>query len=291
VDEENIEAVSTEFQIFSGPPYIEQADNPSPDPYQSSSHLAIGAGPINILGWNRVNNRTTITVVVGDEYNNPVPEGTTVYFTTTGGVAATATGYVDENGVATITLITGAPFPTVARYHGLLNPNIEPPESIPGDPPNFDGIDGPNDGIARVLATSEGVDENGNSAIAWSVCDVVFSGAVEEFSFTKNTPVDTLWIGGLAGMTIRIRDINGNPIVPESVLTAETTAGALSWTTWTTGDPGQIEYSLSVGNDLAPKEPGDETEFKPALVTVKLDSPNGMGGATLGFVLVNEEEP
>jgi len=291
VDEENIEAVSTEFQIFSGPPYIEQADNPSPDPYQASSHLAIGAGPINILGWNRVNNRTTITVVAGDKYNNPVPEGTTVYFTTTGGVAATATGYVDENGVAAITLITSAPFPTVARYHGLLNPNTG--QVIPGDPPDFDNIDGPNDGIARVLATSEGTDASDNSAAAWGVCDVVFSGAVDSLSLNKvDDSVDTLWIGDWAGMAIWISDINGNPIVPGSVLTAEITAGTLSWTTLTTGDPGQIRYYLSLGNDLAPREAGDEREIKPGIVTVKLDSPNGGGMVgTVGYVLVNEEEP
>ncbi len=199
-----------------------------------------------------------------------------------------ATGYVDGDGVATVTLITGAPLPTVNRYYGLLNPNIEPPESIPGDPADFDLDGNPNDGIARVLATSQGVDADGDPAVAWSVCDVVFSGAVDEFSFAKNTPVDTLWIGGSAGMTIRIADVNGNPIVPESVLTAETTAGALSWTIWKTGDPGQIEYGLSVGNDLEPKETGEETEFKPALVTVMLDSPNGVGACTLGFVLVNK---
>ncbi|MCK5733401.1 MAG: Ig-like domain-containing protein [Candidatus Latescibacteria bacterium] len=278
-----IEAVSTEIQIFSGPPHIEDPDDPS------SSHLAIGARPINILGWHIVKNRTTITVVVGDQYNNPVPVGTAVYFTTTGGVAAPATGYVDAHGVATVTLITGAPYPTVERYGALRDPNSD--ALIAGDPLDFDGDGDPNDGIARVLAESKGTDGAGNPAAAWGVCDVIFSGAVETFSFTKDAPVDKLWIGGWAGMTIRIVDVNGNPIVPGSDLTAETTAGALSWTALTTGDPGSIEYGLSIGNDLSARKPDEEREFKPALVTVKLDSPNGIGMGTLRFVLVNEEEP
>ncbi len=54
-------------------------------------------------------------------------------------------------------------------------------------------------------------------------------------------------------------------------------------------DPGRIKYSLSVGNNLEPKEAEEETEYKPAPVTAKWSNPNGSGMWMLGVVPVNEE--
>jgi len=136
--EYGLEAVSTEFQIFSGPVFIEDVDD------MSTSHLSVAPKVINIYGWNYLNNRTELVAVLSDRYHNPVPEGTAVYFTTTGGSVVTSEGYTDADGVARATLITAAPFPTVERYHMLKDPNTGEP--IPGDPPDFDGDGNPNDG-------------------------------------------------------------------------------------------------------------------------------------------------
>ena len=59
-----------------------------------------------------MNNLATVTAVVGDKFNNPVPAGTAVFFTTTGGVVTTYTGYTDEEGVVTVTLHTALTFGT-----------------------------------------------------------------------------------------------------------------------------------------------------------------------------------
>ncbi|MFQ5674499.1 MAG: invasin domain 3-containing protein, partial [bacterium] len=105
----DIRAVSTEIIIFAGPPYIEDVND------ATTSHLSVGVRPLNVFGWQVVNNTVTVTAVVGDKFNNPVPAGTAVFFTTTGGVISTHTGFTDEEGVATVTLHTAQPYPDIPR--------------------------------------------------------------------------------------------------------------------------------------------------------------------------------
>ena len=274
--EYGLEAVSTEFQIFSGPVFIEDVDD------MSTSHLSVAPKVINIYGWNYLNNRTELVAILSDRYHNPVPEGTAVYFTTTGGSVVTSEGYTDSNGVARATLITAAPFPTVERYHMLKDPNTGEP--IPGDPPDFDGDGNPNDGIARVLATSEGVTSDGDtlrSARAWWVVDVVFSGPVAVFQATDDDPDDSLAVGESTTITLRVYDVNGNPVVPESKITATASAGKISPSEIITGDPGTTTYTFTLANNLDPKE--DSTTA--SVVTISLWSKNGNSSWTHKFVL------
>ena len=274
--EYGLEAVSTEFQIFSGPVFIEDVDD------MSTSHLSVAPKVINIYGWNYLNNRTELVAVLSDRYHNPVPEGTAVYFTTTGGSVVTSEGYTDADGVARATLITAAPFPTVERYHMLKDPNTGEP--IPGDPPDFDGDGNPNDGIARVLATSEGVTSDGDtlrSARAWWVVDVVFSGPVAVFQATDDDPDDSLAVGESTTITLRVYDVNGNPVVPESKITATASAGKISPSEIITGDPGTTTYTFTLANNLDPKE--DSTTA--SVVTISLWSKNGNSSWTHKFVL------
>ncbi|MCG8607419.1 Ig-like domain-containing protein, partial [bacterium] len=115
-----IRAVSTEIIIFAGPPYFEDIND------ERTSHLSVGVGPLNIFGWNVVNNTATVTVVVGDKFNNPVPAGTAVFFTTSGGVISTHTGFTNEDGVATVTIHSAQPYPTIDRfYNTFFDPNAD----------------------------------------------------------------------------------------------------------------------------------------------------------------------
>ncbi len=275
-----VRAISTELIIFAGPPYMENVNDPG------TSHLSVGVSPINVYGWHVVNNTIEVVAVVGDKYNNPVPKGTAVYFTTTGGVISTYTGYTDDEGVVKVTLHTGQPYPTITRfYNTFLNPNFG--ESffngtdgwIPGPIPDFDngqvvnslGNTGENDGVARILAVTEGMDSFGHHVKVWSVTGAVFSGKIAHF--TVETSDTVLHLGQSAHISIDIFDVNGNPIVPGSTLNVEVSAGALSWNSWTTADPGVTHYDLILTNNLDPT--AQNAKPTATAVTIKVHSENG----------------
>ena len=275
-----VRAISTELIIYAGPPFIENVNDPG------TSHLSVGVDPVNVYGWHVVNNTVNVVAVVGDKYNNPVPTGTAVYFTTTGGVISTYTGYTNAEGVATVTLHTSQPYPTVTRfYQTFFDPNLGHPEFtkpdgvIPGPIPDFEGSKvmnsvgtmGENDGIARILAVTEGITSSGQKARVWAVTGVVFSGAITHFTLSVSDT--SLSPGESAVINIEIYDENGNPIVAGSTISAECSAGALSWTSWVTSDPGVTSYQVSLTNNLDPGNPDAKPTATP--VTIKVQSQNG----------------
>ncbi len=275
-----VRAVTTEITIFAGPPYIEDVND------RSTSHLSVGVEQTNILGWGFVNTTTTVTAVVGDKFNNPVPAGTAVFFTTTGGVISTYTGVTDQEGVAMVTLHTAQPLPDVTRYYAtFVDPNSNNPAFalgtaiIPGPIPDFENSQvvnslgglGENDGIGRILAVTEGVDSNGNPARAWAVTNSVFSGLINVFTVTASDTA--LSPGESATIDFEIYDENGNPIVPGSEITVSSTAGNLSWTSLTTADPGATRYQVLLTNNLDPSDPNAKETATP--VTVHVNSQNG----------------
>jgi adhesin/invasin len=275
-----VRAVSTEIIIFAGPPYIEDIND------LTSSHLTVGVKPLNVRGWNVVNNTANVTAVVGDKFNNPVPPGTAVYFTTTGGVISTYLGFTNEEGVATVTIHTAQPYPTVTRYHDtFFDPNENHPDFnrptnlIPGLSPDFEagevlnsiGDYGENDGVARILAVTEGVNANGDSARVWAVADLVFSGAIYVFDIQVS---DTALSPGESSLiTFKIYDINGNPMVPGSEISIKANAGELSWAALTTSDPGVTHYQVLLTNDLDPTDPNASPTT--TTVTISVNSENG----------------
>jgi hypothetical protein len=276
----SIQAISTELQIYSGPPYIEDINNGC-----LSSHLAVGANPINFYGWYTVNYTTTLTAVVGDRYNNPVPAGTAVYFTTSGGVINTATGFTDPMGVASVTMLSGAPYPTLQRWLTTLrDPNTNALITCNPNPGQ--------DGVAMVLASSEGVDSSGASAIAWGTCNVIFSGPIDSmyvFSATVNgdPTIRELYMGESAVITFRLFDVNHHPIVPESVINCSANAGTVYPGAISTNDPGQIQYTISFTNSLTTS---DDPVATPVIISV--DCQNGSAYVfTDTFMLYNTQAP
>lgn len=67
----------------------------------------------NIEGWDYDGVSTTLTVRLADHFNNPVPDGTAVYFTTEGGAITPSCSTV--GGVCTATLTSQAPRPIDGR--------------------------------------------------------------------------------------------------------------------------------------------------------------------------------
>lgn len=72
------------------------------------THFGLGANPFNVAGLHYLGRISEITALLGDRYGNPVAPGTAVYFgNPTQGIITTSTGYTNESGFASVSLITG----------------------------------------------------------------------------------------------------------------------------------------------------------------------------------------
>jgi hypothetical protein len=299
-----VSSQTTEIQVFSGPPYLDTTD--LSDPF-SESRVTIAGGPLNIYAGelNTTDSKSAITVLLGDKYNNPVPDGTSVYFTTTGGIVTTSTGYSgdipvppfnpdtpseqitqDNEGIAYVTLYAGNPFPTVASGDLI----IENPNASLGGPASFnlshsafdyDGDGSVNDGIAIVTAQTSGLNEDGAQVVAWNYVPIIFSLPVS--TFTVTTDKNTIHLGETAVLTIRLYDINGNPVVGGSTLTIASDVGAVSPASIETASPGSTTYKVSITNN---KDPQFGISGN-AVVSILLTSPNGNVSITSPPILLD----
>jgi len=301
LDENNnpmdITAASTEILIHAGPPYIEDINDPS------TSHLTVFVKRANI--WSGMDT-TVVSILVGDKYNNPVDPGTAVYLTTSGGVITTQS-FTDAYGIVNDTLIAGQPYPTIDRYYnyvGMQDPNLG--TVLPGPVyypelgeyliPNFEqsGIYYPaqdggsilnsegntreNDGMAHIIAYSEGMDADGNSAKAWAEISVVISTPIDHFYIDDSALPDTLHPGESATAMVELWDTNGNPISAGSTLLADnfpgTAPAVLSWNKTVTGNGwGTCFYPVTISNAVDPSKPKEGY----ASIKVTVQSPNGDG--------------
>jgi hypothetical protein len=146
-------------------------------------YFSIAARPVNIAGLFLNGETSSIEVLVGDRFGNPVPAGTAVYFHTNIGVITTNTGFTDENGYAQVTLFSGNP---------------------------RGGADAKDSVFGRTIG------ENG--AVVQGNLQMLFSGPPDTIKVI-GTPADTISAGECNSIFIKVSDINGNPIVGGSTIT------------------------------------------------------------------------
>lgn len=286
----SISATSTYLLVHAGPPYIENVND------LSTTHLTIAAERLNI--WSTLDT-TKVSILVGDKHNNPVERNTAVYLTTSGGVISTHTAYTDESGRATVVLNGGNPQPTIDRFYnyaGMQDPNTRAvlpgfmwfaglgqwlipnfdayPQSAVGDEAypgiaagrilNSEGNTIQNDGIARIMASTEGMDAAGRSAIVWAQAAVAMTGPVffedNSMQVIAARGDNILYDGESATIRITLMDGNGNPVVSgtqiKAALTSESVQAKLSWTLFNTGNGmGQSYYNITIFNALNPERP------------------------------------
>ena len=265
----DVSAITTEIVIYSGPPYIEDVYNPNGCGYFNTSHIKVATSPCDLVGWSAVGDSVRITAIVGDKWNNPVPEGTAVYFTASGGVITTASGFTDANGFASVTLFGGNPMPTLDRWWNTLeDPNLGGQINCWGAPDR--------DGIAKVLVTTEGETQNNQSAIVWATCGVRFTAPYDGIRILEATvngdPNErTLYIGENAIILYELWE-GGNhwPIDSESLVRFSASAGAAYPGQFTIGCPGDTLYTMSFFNNLTTQ---DDATATPVLIEV--ESKNG----------------
>jgi hypothetical protein len=149
-----------------------------------SAHFSIATEYLNFAGYDIAGLTNTVTAYVGDKYGNPVRTGTSVYFTTTGGIIP-GSGQTSQSGTASVNLMSAAPRPTDATYGA---------------------------GFATVTAST--IDES--QQIIKSNHLVLFSGVpiLSISPLTFNIPN-----GGAQTFTYYVKDENGNPLAPNTLIT------------------------------------------------------------------------
>ena len=202
-------------------------------------HFSIAADNYNFEGWSINGNRNSLTVILGDQFGNPVKPGTAVYFTTTGGIIqGSGQGNTDDDGQVSVDLISGDPRPT---------------DAVPGS--------GGRDGYATVTATTI----NGNNQEISKDVVVLFSSSGATIS--ANPTTFDLQPNGGASFTYTVTDINGNPMAAGTEISVsggdgiEVTGDA----NFTLGNrlfpgPGATEFSFSIRDtDEESNDPADLT--------------------------------
>lgn len=253
-----VSAVSTEILIYAGPPFIENVAQGC-----NTSHMSLAPSPCSMFGMDVVGDSVTLVALVGDRYNNPVTPGTAVYFTTSGGVITTATGYTDSSGFARVRLFSGNPLPTIERWMNTLSdPNTGAPILCSPVPPQ--------PGMAKVLAQTAGVDATGDSVMVWAATNVIFDYAQPNL-FLRSATVNgdpnlrTLYIGQNALIRIATYDRNFWPIVAGSTISFSANHGNIYPNRIVVGCPGDTTYTVSYFNNLGL---ADDDAASPVLITV-----------------------
>jgi hypothetical protein len=253
-----ISAVSTEILIYAGPPYIEDVNFGC-----ATSHLSLAPAPCSMFGMDVVGDSVTLVALVGDRYNNPVTPGTAIYFTTSAGVITTASGYTDSLGFARVTLFSGSPLPTTTRWMNTLSdPNLGGPilcTPAPTQP-----------GVAKVLASSAGVDANGDSVTVWASTNVIFDYSqpilhLRSITVNGDPSERTLYIGQNALITVATYDPDYWPLVSGSTVNFSASYGLVYPSKITVGCPGDTLYTVSFFNN---RTLTDDDAASPVLITV-----------------------
>jgi adhesin/invasin len=261
-------AVSTEILVYSGPPYIEDINAGC-----ETSHMTVSASPCNMFGMDVAGDSVQIIAIVGDRYNNPVTPGTAVYFTTSAGVVVPSMGYTDSSGFAHVTLYSAQPRPTIERWlNGQLteDPNRFNARWTHGDPVIRCSAQPTQDGVAKVVASSAGVDASGDSVWVWAATDVTFnyrSTYMQIRSVTVNGDPNrrTLYIGQSAVIRIAVFDPDYWPAVAGSVLQCTANHGNTYPSQITVGCPGDTSFTFSFFNNLTQT---DDDAASPVLITL-----------------------
>ena len=212
-------------------------------------HFSIAADAYNFEGWSINGNRNPLTVILGDQFGNPVKPGTAVYFSTTGGIIqGSGQGNTDDDGQVTVDLISGDPRPN---------------DAVTGS--------GGRPGYATVTAKTI----NGDSQEIEKNVVILFTSSTALISATPTT-FDLAPNGG-ASFTYTVTDINGNPMPAGTQISVEGGEGieVTGATDFTLGNrlypgAGSTDFNFSIRDT-------DEDSNDPADLTIKITvtSPSG----------------
>lgn len=205
-------------------------------------HFSVATEKVNFPGYNYFGLINNITAFVGDRYTNPVRPGTSVSFSTSGGIIE-GSAQTNEIGEGSVELISAAPQPN----HPTFGP-----------------------GFATVTATT--IDENA-SMISTDVI-VLFSGlpriSVSPTSFAIPN-------GGSQSFVYSVSDQNNNPLSEGTTISVSVsgenikTFGKLDYTLPDTQSRSWTQFGFTVA-DAA----DTVSVVKPLLIDISTTGPNGV---------------
>ena len=228
-------------------------------------HFSVGPERFNFPGLRRYGLENLVSIVVGDQYGNPVKPGTAVYFTTNGGIIEGSV-LTDNQGRGAADLISANP--------------------LPGD------------GVAVITASTADKDQN----VVTSRTAVVFSGvpvvtitpSVAALNTTYSMTVTDQNGNPLVGGTVITARVEGTKVksVGNTSVRLDDTAfiGGLTYNHVMRG-PGITEFTFRAVEDLELDEDGSPTVES---ITVLVSGPNGsleivLGAAGTPLVVSREE--
>ncbi len=209
-------------------------------------NLTVASQLLNIEGLCYFNIRTRITALVYDQFQNPVPEGTVVYFTSRyAGIQAADT--TDDHGLADVDLISANELPPTTLTTGTF-----------GFPNGFVQV-------YSQTADSGGAQIRDSTYVLFSGCSIL-----ENVSPSSFTIADA----GCQNFTFNLWDLNHNPLTAGTKISVSTTAGTLGGDTDFTLPDTQFGFTL-FSFTLCDADPGDTDPAVGATVTIKITSKNG----------------
>lgn len=178
------------------------------------SRFTLGADKVNVPGLGRFGVRNTIIAIVGDTAGNPVQKGTLVSFKTTGGIIQSSAP-TTEDGIASVVLISGNPFPANGFVSvtaqvgtpGYINAKQNVNNSIVDESVIIKGIRNTNS-----VKKSEGLNSKKlfkSPSTFEKTIGILFSG---EPKITSSDSVFIVPSLGSKQVQFTVDDINGNPM-------------------------------------------------------------------------------
>ncbi|MFN0149508.1 MAG: Ig-like domain-containing protein [bacterium] len=217
-----------------------------------AANLTVASQESNIPGLCFYNVRTQVLGLVYDEFQNPVPEGTVVYFSTQyGGVQATDT--TDAFGVANVDLISANQLPPV--WDGS-------------------GNDGYPYGFTEVYAqtsSASGAQIRDTTLVLFSGCTILENVSPASFIIEN---------GGCQTFTFNLWDLNHNPLSAGTKITVSATTGSLNGDINVTLPDVQAGYT-TFAFGLCDNDPDEEDEAVAVFISIQITSRNNNASALI----------
>jgi adhesin/invasin len=254
IDSLSISSEAISIAIHGGPP--------------DAAHFSVVPQYLNFAGWKTYGLENTVTAFVGDQYGNPVPEGTSVYFSTSGGIVE-GSGNTNSLGQASVTLVSSSPLPVSTA----LDPSTEYTTDVSG----YCDFTAPKNGDGQAIVFAQTVDRLGTAI--WTNTRTIFSGDTGIFAVSPTS--FAVANGGSQSFSFRVHDLNGNPLTAGTAIAVSATVGDLvgdvNMTLPDTQSSGWTQFSFLLMDDDAAES--DPAQF--CILTITVNSSNNGNASTV----------
>jgi len=254
IDTLSISSEAISIAIHGGPP--------------DAAHFSVVPQYLNSAGWKTYGLQNTITAFVGDQYGNPVPEGTSVYFSTTGGIIE-GSGNTNSLGQVSVTLVSSSPLP--------VSTALDPSAEYTTDVSAYCDFTSPKNGDGQAIIFAQTVDRLGDPV--WTDTRTIFSG---DTGILNVSPTSfSVPNGGSQSFSFRVHDLNGNPLTAGTTVNVSASVGDLvgdvNVTLPDTQSAGWTQFSFLLMD-------GDSAETDPAqtcILTISVTSSQNGNASTI----------